>query len=71
MKVSADLSTQLDRLKFYSNNGFAPRFDRERAEQILQGWPERLDIEFVAGYMLALGVSYAGVKRLRQFAERL
>ncbi|MFE1980180.1 hypothetical protein [Streptomyces mirabilis] len=69
--LDARLTSALDRLKFYGNNGYGPPFDRQQATRILGDLraADLLDRDVVLGAMAAQGVSPNGLKRLGQLID--
>jgi hypothetical protein len=69
--LDARLTSALDRLKSYGNNGYGPPFDRQQAARILDDFRAAglLDRDVVLGAMVAQGVSPNGLKRLGQLID--
>lgn len=70
-EVDARLTSALERLKLYGNNGYGPPFDRQQAARVLDDLRSAglLDHDVVLGAMAAQGISPNGLKRLDQLIK--
>lgn len=64
--LSPEFKKEVERLKFYGNNGFGDQFGKDRARSILRDLRtlEDFDRDVLLGAVLAIGVSARGVKNL-------
>ncbi len=71
---SESVTAALERLKFYSNNGFTGPFDKQQARSILIDLREAescIDSDAITSAMLARGLSPKGAARLGQLITKL
>ncbi|MET8607056.1 hypothetical protein ABZV92_26310 [Streptomyces rubiginosohelvolus] len=70
-EVDARLTSALERLRFYGNNGYGPPFDRQQVARVLDDLRSAglLDHDVVIGALAAQGLSPHGLKRLGQLIK--
>ncbi|MEW2161495.1 hypothetical protein AB0912_00610 [Streptomyces sp. NPDC007084] len=70
-EVDERLTSALESLKFYGNNGYGPPFDRQQAARVLGDLRSAglLDHDVVIGAMAARGISPSGLKLLGQLIK--
>lgn len=66
------LRQHLDRLKFYGNNGYGPKFDQDRARNVLDDLRTDglLNVDVIVSALAALNVSVRGQEKIRELAKR-
>jgi hypothetical protein len=59
-------------LKLYGNNGYGPRFDRDRARHVLDDIQADglLDVDVIVSALAALGISPRGQERIAELADK-
>ncbi|MET8078335.1 hypothetical protein [Streptomyces sp. NPDC005303] len=70
-EVDERLTSALESLQFYGNNGYGPPFDRQQAARVLGDLRSAglLDHDVVIGAVAAQGISPDGLKRLGQLIK--